>query len=161
MVEAAQSRQRSNRGITGRLWLDGPPIRGVLVQGIVNAVLLVIAYVITDQAAKVLLIQRDEVIEDLAAAISGLRPGHGGRLCIFCFKFTLGRPRETRNKAERGQPPVGSPHLREAAAEGPGPSSGDAEDFMAEREDRNGRERATHDNRHALITELVDGGTGA
>jgi hypothetical protein len=35
-----------------------------------NAVLLAIAHVVADQGAKVLLIHRDDIVEDLAAAAS-------------------------------------------------------------------------------------------
>ena len=43
---------------------------GVFAQGIVNAVVLVIADVLADDATKVFFIQRDDVVEDLAAAAS-------------------------------------------------------------------------------------------
>jgi hypothetical protein len=70
MVQPTQPRERNQARVGSRLWLHWPAIRRVLVQGIVDPVLMVVADVITDQAAKVLLIQRDDMIEDLAAATS-------------------------------------------------------------------------------------------
>ena len=65
---AAQAGQRNHTGAGGRLWLDELSIRSVLVQRIVDPTFFVIADVITDQAAKVLLVQCNDVIQDLAAA---------------------------------------------------------------------------------------------
>src|SRR5919197_554208 len=48
MVESTKARQRNHSGAGGRLWLDRSSIRGVLVQGIVNPILFVIADVIAD-----------------------------------------------------------------------------------------------------------------
>ena len=70
MVEPAQARQRNQTGIRKGLWLERPSIRCVFVQGVVSAVLLVIAHLIADQAAKMLLIHRDDMVEDFAAATS-------------------------------------------------------------------------------------------
>ena len=60
----SQARQRNHRGAGGRLWPDGPSIRGVLVQRIMNP------DVIAHRPAEVLLTQRDDRIEDLVAATS-------------------------------------------------------------------------------------------
>jgi hypothetical protein len=49
--------------------LDRPTIRCVLFQGIVNAVLVVVAHVITNQPPEMLLVQRDHMVKDLAPAI--------------------------------------------------------------------------------------------
>src|SRR5690242_5431637 len=70
MVEAAQAWLRDQRGIASRLWLDRTPIGRVFAQGVVNAILVVIAHVVADQTAKVLFIHRDDMVEDLAAAAS-------------------------------------------------------------------------------------------
>ena len=76
MVKPAQARQRNQTGLGGRFCLDGPPIWGVFAQRIVNPVLMGITHVITDQAAQMLLIHRDDMIQYLPAATSDppLRP---------------------------------------------------------------------------------------
>lgn len=60
-------RERNQCCVGGGLWLDWPLIRRILAQRIVDAVLMIIADVIANQAAKMLLIQRDDVVEDLSA----------------------------------------------------------------------------------------------
>ena len=70
MMDPAQARQRTHSGVSGRLGLDRTSLRGVLVQGIVNAILFVIADVIADQAAQVPLIQGDDVVQDFPTATS-------------------------------------------------------------------------------------------
>ena len=65
---AAQAWQCNQPHISRRLWLDRPSIGRVLIQRIVNPVLLVIADVVADEAAKVLFIQRDHMIENVSAA---------------------------------------------------------------------------------------------
>ena len=74
MVEATQAGLRNQRGIRGRLWLDRTSVGRVFAQRVVNAVLLVIANVVADQTAKVLVIHRDDMVEDLAAAASNRGP---------------------------------------------------------------------------------------
>ena len=49
--------------------LDGSPVRCVLLQGIVNAV-FVIVNVVTDQSVKMLLVQRDDMVQELSPAAS-------------------------------------------------------------------------------------------
>ena len=51
-------------------------MRSVLGQGIVDAILLVIAHIFTDQAAKVIFVERDDMIEQFPAATSN--PSFGG-----------------------------------------------------------------------------------
>ena len=70
MLQPAQPRQRNYSGAGRRLWFNRPSIGSVLVQGIVNPILFMIVDVTTDQAAQMPLIQRDDVIEHLAAATS-------------------------------------------------------------------------------------------
>ena len=67
MVESAQPGHRNHNGPLGRLVLDQVPIRCVLFQRIVDAVLVVVVDVVADQPAKMLLVQRDDMVEDLAA----------------------------------------------------------------------------------------------
>ena len=50
--------------------LDRAAIRRILVQRVVYAVLVVVAHVISDQPAKMLLVQCDDMVEDLAATTS-------------------------------------------------------------------------------------------
>jgi hypothetical protein len=76
MVEATQAGLRNQPGIRGWLWLDRTWVGRVFAQRVLNAVLLVIAHVVADQAAKVLLIHRDDMVEDLAAAASDPSFGH-------------------------------------------------------------------------------------
>ena len=64
MMEPAHTWQRNQPRISRRLCLDGPMVRRILVQRIVNSVLVIILDVITDQAPQVLLIQRDHMVEE-------------------------------------------------------------------------------------------------
>jgi len=70
MVKTAEAWQRSQTGIGNCSRLDRTSVGCVFAQGIVNAVVLVIANVLADDATKVFFIQRDDVVEDLAAAAS-------------------------------------------------------------------------------------------
>jgi hypothetical protein len=68
MVKTAEAWQRSQSGVGNWSWLDRTSAGGVFVQGVVNAVLVVIADVLADDATKVFFVHRDDVVEDLAAA---------------------------------------------------------------------------------------------
>ena len=70
MMETAQARARNQRRLVQRLALDRAVIRRVLLQGVVNAVVVVVVHVIADQPAEMLFVQRDDVVEDLATATS-------------------------------------------------------------------------------------------
>ena len=70
MVQSAEARNRNHGRGSGRFWLDWSLLRRILLQGIVNAVPLVIAHIIPDQSAQMLLIQRDDMVQNLAAAAS-------------------------------------------------------------------------------------------
>ena len=70
MVKTAEARQRSQAGIVTGLWLDRTSAGCVFIQGVVNAVLMVIAGVFADDATKVFFVHRDDMVEDLAAAAS-------------------------------------------------------------------------------------------
>jgi len=70
MRQTAQTRTTDHRRIPYGLLLYGPLVRRVLVQGVGNAVLMEVAHVITDQPAKMLFAQRDDMIEDLFATRS-------------------------------------------------------------------------------------------
>jgi len=68
MVQTAEAWQRSQSGVGNWSWLDRTSAGGVFVQGVVNAVLVVIADVLADDPTKVFFVHRDDVVEDLAAA---------------------------------------------------------------------------------------------
>ena len=70
MMEAAQLGVGIQDRVRRRLVLDRAAIRRILFQGVVDAVLVVVAHVISDQPAKMLLVQCDDMVEDLAAATS-------------------------------------------------------------------------------------------
>ena len=70
MVEAAQARQRSHGSVWGRPWFDRPLVWGVLIQGIVNPVLMVIAHIFAQEPEEMAFVQRDHVVQDLSAAAS-------------------------------------------------------------------------------------------
>jgi hypothetical protein len=68
MMEAAQTRARYHCRLEQWLLLHRSPVRRILLQRVVSAVSVVIAHVVPDQPAKMLLVQRDDVVEDFAAA---------------------------------------------------------------------------------------------
>ena len=67
MMESAQAGLRNHDRIRRRLPLDRTAIRRVLIESIVDAILVVITDVVTYQPAEMLFVQRDDVVEDLAA----------------------------------------------------------------------------------------------
>ena len=83
MVEAAQARQGNQTGIRRWPGLDRASIGRVFVQRVMNAILLVIAHVISDQAAKVFFVQWDDMVEDLTAAAAN--PSFGGSVLPWCL----------------------------------------------------------------------------
>jgi hypothetical protein len=70
VVEPAEAWERSQTGIADRDWLDRTSTGRVFVQRVVDAVLVVIADVLADNAAKVFFVHWDDVVEDLAPAAS-------------------------------------------------------------------------------------------
>src|SRR5215471_3361364 len=83
MVEAAQARPGNQTVIRRWSGLDRAPIGRVFAQRVMNAVLLVIAYVVTDQTAKVFFVPRDDLVEDLAAAASN--PSFSSSVLPWCL----------------------------------------------------------------------------
>ena len=67
MMESAQAGVGDYDRIRRRLRLHWAPTRRVLLQRIVSAILVVIAHVITNEPSQVLFVQRDHLVEDLAA----------------------------------------------------------------------------------------------
>src|SRR4051812_22871414 len=91
MVEPAQPWQRSHTGIADCHWLDRTSAGCVFSQRVVDAVLLVIADVLADDAPQVFFIDRNNIVEDIAAAASN--PPFGGSVLPrrvnarpFCFQ---------------------------------------------------------------------------
>ena len=70
MVQTTEARHRSHLCARCRLWLDGPSVRGVLFERIVNPVLMVVAYVIPHEPEQMPFVQRDDMVQDLTAATS-------------------------------------------------------------------------------------------
>ena len=70
MVQPAQPGMGNQGRFRGRLLLDWPSIRRIFCQRIVDAVLMAVAGVLTHEPAQVLLVQRDDMVEDLSAATS-------------------------------------------------------------------------------------------
>ena len=70
MVQPAQPGMGNQGRFRGRLLLDWPSIRRIFCQRIVDAVLMAVAGVLTHEPAEVLLVQRDDVVEDLSTATS-------------------------------------------------------------------------------------------
>ncbi len=68
MVQASEPWHRYHACPGRRPLLYWPLVRRVLVQRNVNVILVMIPDVVTDDPAEMLFIQRDDVIEDLAAA---------------------------------------------------------------------------------------------
>ncbi len=67
MRESAQAGMGNDNRIRRRLRLHRAPTRRVLLQRIVDAILVVIAHVSTNEPAQVLFIQHDHMVEDLTA----------------------------------------------------------------------------------------------
>src|SRR5690242_10382995 len=76
MVEPAEAWQRSHAGAADFPSLDRTPAGRVFAQRVVDAVLLVIADVLADDTAQVFFIDRNDIVEDLAATASN--PPFGG-----------------------------------------------------------------------------------
>ena len=71
VVQTTQAGTGSHGRAHCRPFLDRAPARRVLFQGIVNAVLVVVVHVIANQPPEMLFVQRDDMIENLAAGTSG------------------------------------------------------------------------------------------
>jgi hypothetical protein len=67
MVQTAQPRTGEHDGVRCRPLLDWASVRRILVRGVVDAVLMIIAGITTNQPPETLLVQRANVAEDLAA----------------------------------------------------------------------------------------------
>src|SRR5690349_25174414 len=91
MVEPAQARQRSHTGIADWPWLDRTSAGRVFAQRVVDAILLVMADVLADDAAQVFFTDGNDIFEDLEAAASNppfdlLRSATGVNARPFCFQ---------------------------------------------------------------------------
>ena len=70
MMQSAQTRQRDYGCFRGWLLLDRSAIGRVFAEAIVNSVFVMVVHVIADQPAKMLFVQRNDVVEDLAPTTS-------------------------------------------------------------------------------------------
>src|SRR5215467_10823985 len=68
MMQTAQTRNGNQSRLGTRSRFDRAAMRCVLFQRVMNSVLLIIAHVIPDQPAQMLPIQRNHMVEHLAAA---------------------------------------------------------------------------------------------
>src|SRR5438445_134698 len=59
-----------HRGGRRRLAFHWPSVRCVLIEGIVNPVVVVVVHVIANEPPQMFFVQRDDMVEDLAAAAS-------------------------------------------------------------------------------------------
>ncbi len=70
MMKAAEPGTGDHRRSRRRPNLHGPSIRRVLIEGIVNPVVVMVVYVIVNESSEMLFVQRDDMVENLAAAAS-------------------------------------------------------------------------------------------
>src|SRR5215471_7799518 len=68
MMQTTKARHSDHGGTCHWPLLDGPLVRGVFDQRLVHAVLMVVAYVVTHEPAKMLFVQHDEMVQELPAA---------------------------------------------------------------------------------------------
>ena len=73
MMKATQPGTGDHSRGRRRLAFHGPSIRRVLIEGIVNPVVVRVVDVITNEPPEMLFVQRDDMIEKLAAPSPGLR----------------------------------------------------------------------------------------
>ena len=69
MMKAAEPGTGDHRG-GRRLAFHWPSVRCVLIEGIVNPVVVMVVYVIANEPPQMFFVQRDDMVEDLAAAAS-------------------------------------------------------------------------------------------
>ena len=74
MVQTTQARQSHHSSIGGWPLLDSPLVRGVFAQRVVHTVLMMVAYVFTQEPAQMLFVQHDDMVQDLASATLSARP---------------------------------------------------------------------------------------
>jgi hypothetical protein len=70
MMKATEPGTGDHRRRRRRLAFHWPPIRRILIQGIVNPVVVIVADVIANQPPEMLFVECDDMIENLAAAAS-------------------------------------------------------------------------------------------
>ncbi|PYT30173.1 MAG: hypothetical protein DMG57_09095 [Acidobacteria bacterium] len=70
MMKAAEPSTGDHRGRRRRPAVSGPSIRGVLIQGIVNPIFVVVVHVIANEPPQMSFVQSDDMVEHLAAAAS-------------------------------------------------------------------------------------------
>src|SRR5579859_3449722 len=70
MMQAAEPGTGDHRRGGRRLAFHWPPVRCVIIERIVNPVVVMVVHVIANESPEMLLAQRDDMVEDLAAAAS-------------------------------------------------------------------------------------------
>jgi len=70
MMKAAETRMRDHFRGWRRSVFHRPPIWRVLIEGIANAVFVVVLHIIANQPAQMVFGQRDDMVEDLASTAS-------------------------------------------------------------------------------------------
>ena len=66
MVQTTQARAGNHDRVRCRPFLDRASVRTIFLQGVVNAVVVMVVHVIADQSAKMGFVQRDGMVQDLA-----------------------------------------------------------------------------------------------
>ena len=66
MVQTTQARAGNHDRVRCRPFLDRASVRTIFLQGVVNAVVVMVVHVIADQSAKMGFVRRDGMVQDLA-----------------------------------------------------------------------------------------------
>src|ERR1700680_4314788 len=75
VMKTARARRGHHCRVRGRLRLNCSMVRRVLLQGIVNAIVMVVVHVCSDQPVEMAFVQRDDRVEQLAPATADLALG--------------------------------------------------------------------------------------
>jgi hypothetical protein len=94
MMKAAEPGTGDHCRSRRRLAVHLPSIRRVLIEGIVNPVVVVVVHVIANEPAQMLFVQRDDVVENLAAPTS--HPAFRSPVLPWCLNTRSLRPEARR-----------------------------------------------------------------
>src|SRR5438105_4672120 len=100
MMETADPRDRNYLRSVAWLVFNGTPIGGIFAESLVGSVQMVIANVVPNQPSQVLFVERDHMVQHLAAAASDPTFGHSilpGRLSAGAFWFQTHRAQHPEN----------------------------------------------------------------
>lgn len=70
MIKTAQPGDGNHGRAACRLTVHGPSVRRVFIQGVVNPILMIVVHVLANETPQMVFVQRDDVVEHLAAAAS-------------------------------------------------------------------------------------------